>query len=390
MRRNWIIICGAIRDLDAFLPTLATACGLHAQGAVEGVILTTWNGEIDAHQGLRKRLAGLPVTVAETQDPGSNAWGNFARQLKHLRLALELCPDDAYVFKTRTDKSRLGELNLDLFKTDLTPDRERYPGFPDLFRERIVVQHCFPLGPLYISDMNYYGRKDDLETLISLCDPMRPRVSCMGTWAPEMRLFGTPFLSRFPILEAFYRRAHSPMSYSPGTTDKSANKVMTREQIDYSKQVIAFFLTHPFSRAALMTWWTILDRYFLLGLTRGETGPEAAGRHCEAVAAASIGDLFDPTLSSAFGVRSYGDPPNFYTRALSHHWLDGFVKETWPSDALFKRLHATFDEVRDYAFHQAFSDTLAFPSHRAESFADGLERLTGEREIFATVSGPDR
>ncbi|MEW5773133.1 MAG: hypothetical protein AB1916_06365 [Thermodesulfobacteriota bacterium] len=389
MRENWCVICGAVRNLDQFTRTVIHFRSLRERGVVQGIVLSTWFGEIDAHPGLRRLLERYDIATVETADPGDLEWGNLYRQSKQIRLGLELCPENAYVLKTRTDKNMTTALWEGLFRHDLAPDRDAYPGFPDLFEERIAVSEAFLFSPFFASDFEYYGKRSDLQRLIDLNDLLR--YCCMYNrlvWTPEERLFGSPFLGSFPITEAYFRRCSSPIRYAPPGEGAHRHSPLSPAGIKLTEGILALTTSHSFGLGLLMTWWAILGRYFHVGMSSSFCSEEPMAVSRAALAGGSLAELLHPSTSGRFLLHNNtGQPDNFFINARNDAWLSAFVNGDLKEDRMYRRFRSVFDEVSSYAFHSAFRDTLACPHPMAEDFVAKLSTITGPQLPFAVVRG---
>lgn len=109
-KKVWAIVCGAIRNKFELYTTLATLCDYRKQDLIEGIVISTWKGELENIVGLRERLLELDIFVVESDsldvDAGKFIDMNFLRQTYQLRKGLEILPDDVFVLRCRTDYSQ--------------------------------------------------------------------------------------------------------------------------------------------------------------------------------------------------------------------------------------------------------------------------------------------
>lgn len=103
-------MCGAIRNEFELYTTLSALIECRTEGLLEGIVISTWVGEVRNISGLEEKLKTLNIylieipTISESISQFSDI--NFARQIIQLRKGLEFIPDDVFVLKCRTDYSQ--------------------------------------------------------------------------------------------------------------------------------------------------------------------------------------------------------------------------------------------------------------------------------------------
>lgn len=198
-------MCGAIRRPVEFLFTVGELARLKAEGRLDEIVLSTWRGEIDAHDGLRDRLLGAGLILIESDPPADlGAWNIFG-QHKALTEGLDVCPDDCFVFKHRTDKAYGGTW---AFAPFLEADLPETFGPGAVFRHKIVCSNYSTTAPLYLADFCFLGHIDDVRQLVNFDrrydSDFLPSAAMI---LPEMRWFLHPFLSRSRRLDWWIRKA---------------------------------------------------------------------------------------------------------------------------------------------------------------------------------------
>ncbi|QGY39572.1 hypothetical protein GM415_05380 [Pseudodesulfovibrio cashew] len=390
MRENWVVICGAARNRERLEETVLHHHRLRKAGTINGVVLSTWYGEIDQHQGLRDLLETLGIGTVETADPGMDRSGNLARQTKQLRLGLELCPEDAFVLKTRTDKNLTTDLDTAIFSTDLTPDAESYPGFPPLFEHRIAVNEAHILSPFFITDFEFYGHRRDLTRLLDLNANLWFRHNGWREhWIPEIRLFGLPFCADFPVFRAYFRRAVDPVRINLPDVPVYRHESLSPEASAVSAKIVRLVTSDKFASSMLMTWWAILDRYFRIGLTQSAGSETACAADRERLAGVPLEELLAPATSPGHGLpNNTRGPDNYFIRARNHAFLDAFRQGELADTADYRRLRAVYETVSDNAFHAEFRDSLGEPHPGAARFFQKLTGIIGEQPYYAIIRKP--
>lgn len=166
----WVLITGALRDISDFYKTLTTLFTWRDQGRVDGIVLSTWHDEIDRTPGLRWHLADAGVMVVES-DPVPDiyisgmplsAW----RQVRQTINGLRQIPPGVAVFKTRTDKAHFWMSAMGhLAGNAVSPTPADHPY--RLFGYRLTGLFVKTGVPVQMSDVCYYGHRDDLLPLQS-------------------------------------------------------------------------------------------------------------------------------------------------------------------------------------------------------------------------------
>lgn len=167
-RHNWALVTGAIRN-DFYLSTiLIKLCEMRNRGSLDGIVLSTWEGDIDKFPRLRDNLHKIGVEIVESKEINTSAAAlydqiAYERQWTTLNAGLKIIPDDCFVLKLRTDFVNGISPFLRLVEdgnADLSV--KTYGSFNLLYNYKIVyhimgIQHlCF------VNDRFFYGYKLDL------------------------------------------------------------------------------------------------------------------------------------------------------------------------------------------------------------------------------------
>ena len=106
-KKVWAVMCGAIRNDFELFTIISMLCEYRLQGLIEGIVLSTWEDELENIEGLRDKLSKLNIYVVESEsiDTSANNFVDigFLRQTYQLKKGLSILPDDVFVLKCRTD-----------------------------------------------------------------------------------------------------------------------------------------------------------------------------------------------------------------------------------------------------------------------------------------------
>lgn len=341
----WVLICGAVRQPDIFLKIAMHYLALLREGSVGGVLLSTWKGELDRHPRLRSILAAKGMRILEIDDPGSDR-GNFTRQMTQLAEGLALIPENERVLKTRTD--RVSPINPGDLQQDLSIDRQDGDLHP--FKERIQVTSLVFYMPFYLHDFSYYGKREDLLKLamshVSLNAEQR---IVQQVWNAEMRLFATPFIPGYPILGTFGRRLNPYFVHQIEGTLFSCFDALPAEGLDRVERLVDIYYSEPFLRDVMLTWWGILDRYFVVGM-----GNSGCAERLETIRGQQLHDMFTVGGASAFGFTHQKDNP--VVVASNTCWLDA-LKEGALEGEETKGWAERLETLSDVNWHRQTSRT---------------------------------
>jgi hypothetical protein len=280
MTRNWIVCCGALRELIDFKMTLATLVDLRNQGLAEAVVLSTWRGEVERNPGLREKLDQLGVITVESDDPPHPGPSNFWRQLKSFYCGFKVCPKEVNILKARTDKIMQF---LGPFSRALEKGPEPVIPHGDLklpFRRKIRVPHTFSTVPISFLDMMFYGRQADLAKVAHF-DGFTQNCAIAPKLDPSFAWISRPFMDLHPIFMEFMETYN--VRHVSNALLLYARSGETRQIPKYLAKVFALNLvlvrsciTLPFSRgeAEDISFYDLFGRR---GMIHGISSPARVG-----------------------------------------------------------------------------------------------------------------
>ncbi len=203
----YAVICGVVRNELEFDSVLNRLIELRKEGAIKGILLSTWDNEFENRGALKKKILDSNVEIIESQpiDEGVKNSANigYYRQAKQLESALSIIPDESFVLKCRTDMS-CSELNE--FFITFDPDgliiKERNVFNIDLKYKinvmRLGFSHIFGLD-----DLLFLGHKMDLYKMVNYdCVKLHYNLDMSA----DCYFFLAPFINRFDFLRDYYSK----------------------------------------------------------------------------------------------------------------------------------------------------------------------------------------
>jgi len=252
-----VVVCGKLRTVPNFLSMLQMYRSLRDRGCVRHIVFSTWIGELESKPEIREVLTQAGVIVIENEEPLFASHGNYFPQVRALQSALDILPDDVWVFKTRTDLAfRDEEAVKGLLNVDLSL-RKRAPH--SSFEHRIWVAWAALWEPFFINETVYFGQIRDLRRLCNfdyswdICDQTGYRGKQISAVRPETRLFLPAFVREFPVFEE-YKRLLLISSYYQWNNKPPFAKVLTH------------LLSEDIYWDYLAAYFRVLDLYFKIGL----------------------------------------------------------------------------------------------------------------------------
>ena len=209
---NSILITGAVRDVVDFFKTVDSVLRLRAEGLADAVILSTWFGELDRHEGLAARLVKAGVDVVESEPPhtdiGPRPFWLYCIQGTSLARGLEGISAGSPTLKLRTDKTaRL----IDEFRPWLEaspPASGADQALEPVFERKLLTRQMRTSAPFHVSDMAFMGLKEDLQKVFTLDARLEAQVVKLSMGL-ELRWLIPPFYDLYPLLSSFYGRVHA-------------------------------------------------------------------------------------------------------------------------------------------------------------------------------------
>lgn len=196
---RWVVICGLVRDEAAMAAKLDTLKTWKQDGVIDGVVFSTWHGEIARYSEISSRFEAGEFVLVELEQPKVKSFGYTLHQSKTLYYALQAVPDGAMTLKIRPDLGLLNDqVRNAILGTDITMDVP--VGWPKVFERKVLISTSFLDAPFYLNDIVFYGLKSDLLALASF-DFSTEMV--LANTAPEQFFFRGAFARQFPLLEAY-------------------------------------------------------------------------------------------------------------------------------------------------------------------------------------------
>lgn len=213
----WAAVCGAIRDeLDVRL-IVDLLLQARAAGQLQGVVLSTWQGEFASDSPLKAQLQANGVVIIETP-PIDEMVGNiqtnavnYWRQATQLQRALAVIPADAIVLKTRTDRALPATRRLLALLATPNPlptvaqakRQHRLAHFPAVLGHQIAAFHPRTNRVFQFADFAFMGYSADLRKLLSFAVPEMTFNRYLNA---NMLFFINAFVRDYPIVTDYERR----------------------------------------------------------------------------------------------------------------------------------------------------------------------------------------
>lgn len=242
----WAVVCGKIRERFEFNMTIAKLCDLRLQGLLDGILISTWSGQLDNRPLLKNALRELDIHILELDESEITSEKNvnmsFWVQQYQLRQGIIHIPNDVFVLKCRTE---FGIDKIKPFEKILKGEMDLTVGeagcFPVPLRYRYGVMRLSISGPFWMVDGGYIGYKDDILRMLPGANTHYKYGLDEDLWADFAPWFN-PFLAEYPYFEElqnisrrkfiFDACAGALISYAKRTTD---------EDFYLPKPVITFF-----------------------------------------------------------------------------------------------------------------------------------------------------
>lgn len=216
MRTVWAVICGTLRDQVDFRLMLDYLLQCRDQGILQGIVLSTWEGEVATVPGLAQQLTANQVAVVATkpidQTIGETTSGsvNYWRQATQLQAALDLIPEDTIVLKTRTDRALPGTRRLIQMLDEPEPlpyvaavqRKEGLTAFPREFEHQIAIFKARTGRLLQFADFAFMGYRQDIAKLINFDFAA---LTFKRGMVANIQFFIYPFIRDYPVLRDYYR-----------------------------------------------------------------------------------------------------------------------------------------------------------------------------------------
>jgi hypothetical protein len=256
----WVIVTGNIRDEASLLDRFRFFSDLKVSGAVDQVVFSTWIGEIAKFPRVKEAIREHRFMVVESAEPDLVCRGHYLHQMVTLMNALEACPANAFVLRSRTDKCGPADGFVEEWIATFLRSRRFHrncDGHQPIFQSRIGIMGC-DIGPsrlapvlFFWNDRAYFGRREDLLRLTNV----NALTFGINKLIPEQALFTSLFAARWSSLTTLMAAANQ---------QEVISKVLTAPNVPPQKldELTTFLLGRPLFRAAVLTERHILSRYF--------------------------------------------------------------------------------------------------------------------------------
>ncbi|MBV8747016.1 MAG: hypothetical protein JO134_18425, partial [Xanthobacteraceae bacterium] len=270
-----------------------------------------------------------------------------------LHYGLQLVPEGTYVFRTRPDMRLTREMQ-DFLKKEPSLGLGPPHDWPAIFQERLVVLASSLLTPFYINDMIFYGRKSDIDKLVSF------DIACeviYANMAPEQFYFAPSFYRVLPIFRSFFQLS-APYSY---------------DDRDWARRFIVQHMASDFFLQVWLTYLLCLDRYFRISFDE-QTRIRVAAEH------ASLRDLsLGNILFRNKTVPSLSFHPATHLPLLeTETCVSAILNDVFRHDAYATRINRLLPTLQNWAFQESWSANALLVEDDVRKFAMVVEGL-GQR-----------
>lgn len=358
-RPVWAVVIGILRNEEEFRAIVRWLSRLRELGVLDGIVLSTWTGQLSGRPALAAEVAALGIRVVEAEEPRVRMKWNTLQQMVALQNGIDLCPAGSYVLKARTDQ--IYSRQYERFIYDCLSGRAGPLMASDgpLLEKRIAVCDGFFPVPFYFNDLAFFGLKSDIERLLNF--DLR-YVFCYRSMISEQWFFSRPFVAGFPIFDTYFRvqRGHA------GTH---------RLTMEWFGRL----LEQPFFLDVFVSYLTVVQRYFRVGpFGRFDPINRAAAAALRGIPAARL--LSDPAFVGYRG--------NF----ASGYWIEPLLRGELAPDELGRRIRDAAERVAAPEFQAGYGGPEAVERPEVREFARLFDRLVeeagGSGEIWSTSMEP--
>jgi hypothetical protein len=352
-RRNWVVIAGLVRDEAIFARQWDVLIDWRKKKLVEGIVYCSWIDELSKYPGIASFLSNQDIPVVEVAEPPLRLEGHILHQMTSLHYGLQLVPDGTYVFRTRPDM-RLTQEMQDFLRNEPSLALGALRDWPDIFEERLVVLACSLLTPFYINDMIFYGRKNDVNKLVSF------DIACeviYANMAPEQFYFAPTFYRALPIFRSFFPLS-APYSY---------------DDRDWARRFIIQHMASDFFLQVWLTYLLCLDRYFRISFdeqTRARAGTELASLRDLSLGNVLFRNKTVPCLSF--------HPATHLPLLETETCVSAILNDEFRHDAYATRINKLLPKVQDWSFQESWPANALLVGDDVRKFAMVVEGL-GQR-----------
>ena len=344
MEANWAVVCGLVRDPAAALHQAAVLRQFRAEALVQGVVISTWEGELDHYPDVRTAFAELDAVVVTSREPVLKTGGNLIHQSKAILLGLDACPAGAMVLKMRFDLAPLGaHLRPVLSGERLAAQEQR--ARPSVYSRPVFVHGGLMFWPFFLNDIYYYGARDDLRMIASYDLQTEIFYNDLGA---EQYFHLPPFARKHPSLSLFARIQKGLAAGYPESNRRYCEVLMDS---DLWYRVWAIY-----AKALLED--------FYVGMTEEaySMAPSVIDRYREA----SLGDLLDAGASLPFLTAA---PIAGALEVHSAGWAMAAVEGLFKPDLALERFRDAYAAISG---SDTMTDSAVYPDAAAVELAERI------------------
>lgn len=256
----WVLITGVIRDENFLLNRLNFFFEQKQAGNIEQLVFSTWKGEIEKFDAVVVAMRDYGFILAESDQPDIVCDGHYVHQMVSLKNGLEVCPDNRFILRTRTDKcgpeNGVIEEEIAIFLQNKNYVKKCQDEF-DIFDYKIGTfafhTEVSSKAPVlfFWHDRHYFGLKEDLLKFINF----NVLAFSYQNLIPEQALFSSPFLQKWPALSFFFQSVNQQGAISKILV----NNENSQEKIE---ALTAFLVSNRLFRRAVLTERYLLHKYF--------------------------------------------------------------------------------------------------------------------------------
>ncbi|KRK94840.1 hypothetical protein FD25_GL000817 [Levilactobacillus acidifarinae DSM 19394] len=186
------------------------------KGIIQGIVLSTWSGEVEKIANLGQQLVANNVATVTSnfeeinREKTFSGSDNYWRQAKQLQAALDLIPEDAIILKTRTDRAMPTTRRLIQMMDEPEPlpyvtkvqEERNLTNLPREFEHQIIIFKARTGRLLQFTDFSFMGYQQDVAKLINF--DVSSLYFKRGMVA-NIQFFIYPFIRDYPVLRDYYR-----------------------------------------------------------------------------------------------------------------------------------------------------------------------------------------
>lgn len=194
-----ILICGKIRDRDAFREDIKVYKGWLKDQRVAKIVFSGWVSDLTDNKEIFTELRDMGAQVVLTPEPNFVIRGHIYHQMKTLHFGLAMFEGDDIVIKSRTDRVWLN------IKPEVVADQVAHSkptGRLSPFSSRVNIICGLAFHPFFYNDIMYAGYARDLKQLLSFDIWYDAEGAIINA---EQILHSAPILPKRPFLRDFYK-----------------------------------------------------------------------------------------------------------------------------------------------------------------------------------------